>query len=206
MTGSTASRRGGRVQGNEERASSALAFDDDEAFARWIASQPQDAAGAWVRIAKKGSDGTGIQRRQAIDVALCHGWIDGQGAPCDGSHFLIRFTPRRARSLWSQVNRQRASELMAEGRMTAAGLAQVAAARADGRWERAYPPPSTAAPPEDLQRALSAMPGGLAQFEALSRAERWTCLHGLATVKREDTRARRIAAVVEMLRVRAASR
>lgn len=176
-----------------------LGFDNRTAFEAWMAAQPADAPGAWVKLAKTGAGVVGISRQEAVDAALCHGWIDGQAARYDAAYFLTRFTPRRARSIWSEVNRQRVRSLISEGRVAAAGLAQIAAAKADGRWDAAYAPPSTATVPEDLRAALDVHPDAARAFEALPRSSRWTILFGLVTVKRTETRQRKIAATVAAL-------
>lgn len=176
-----------------------LGFDHRAAFEEWMAGQPADAQGAWVKLAKTGVGVVGISRRDAVDAALCHGWIDGQAAKYDEVYFLTRFTPRRARSIWSEVNRQRVLSLMSEGRVVAAGLAQVEAAKADGRWDAAYAPPSTASVPDDLRAALDSHPEAARAFDALPRSVRWTILYGLVTVKRIETRQRKIAATIDTL-------
>lgn len=175
-----------------------LAFADAAAFAAWLTHQPADAPGIWLRLVKKGG-GPGLAKPDAIDVALCHGWIDGQQAPGDDRSWLTRFTPRGRRSQWSAINRARAGELIAAGRMTPAGLARIEAARADGRWDRAYAPASTAAVPDDLRAALDATPAAAAFFATLTGAKRYAVLHRIATVKRPETRARKIAGFVAML-------
>jgi uncharacterized protein YdeI (YjbR/CyaY-like superfamily) len=130
---------------------------------------------------------------------LCNGWIDGQSATYDDGYFLTRFTPRRRKSNWSEINRTRAQELIAEGRMAPRGLAQVEAAKVDGRWDAAYPSSSTATLPKDLRRALKASPKAAALFDRLTRPNRWAVIYGLAIVKRDDTRVRKIANVIAML-------
>lgn len=176
-----------------------LGFDSRAAFEEWMAAQPANARGAWVKVAKTGAGVVGISRQDAVDAALCQGWIDGQAAKYDAAYYLSRFTPRRARSLWSQVNRQRVQSLISEGRVASAGLAEVEAAKADGRWDAAYAPPSTATVPEDLRAALDAHPDAARAFEALPRSSRWTILFGLVTVKRTETRQRKIAATIAKL-------
>ena len=176
-----------------------LGFPDGPAFEHWLTAQPASAPGVWVKLAKKLAGVAGISKPQALDVALCHGWIDGQAAKYNDAYFLTRFTPRRPRSNWSEVNRSRALELIAEGRMTLAGMARIEAAKADGRWDAAYAPPSTATVPNDLREALDASPEAAPIFEALSRPSRWAVLYGLATVKKAETRARKIAAIIAML-------
>lgn len=149
------------------------AFDDDAAFDRWLEAEPRTSPGFWMKIGKKGTTPAGISKAAAIDVALCHGWIDGQQHPCDDRYWLTRFTPRRVDSRWSQVNRERVVELTAQGRMKPAGLAEVRAAQDDGRWDAAYAPASTAEPPSDLPIALDASPQAAATFAAMKRRERY---------------------------------
>jgi uncharacterized protein YdeI (YjbR/CyaY-like superfamily) len=136
---------------------------------------------------------------EVLDVAICFGWIDGQRRPHDETFFLQRFTPRGPRSKWSQLNRDKALRLIEEGRMRAAGQAQVEAARADGRWDAAYEPQSRATIPEDLQRELDANPKAKAFFETLRGQNRYAFLFRLADAKRPETRARRLAQFVAML-------
>jgi uncharacterized protein YdeI (YjbR/CyaY-like superfamily) len=128
-----------------------LSFSDQAAFDAWLSRQPSGCAGAWVKFAKKGAGIVTLTKAEAIDCALCHGWIDGQLQPYDDQSWLTRFTPRRPRGKWSENNRKRAAELIAAGRMRAGGLRAVAAAQADGRWTAAYAPASTASVPPDLQ-------------------------------------------------------
>jgi uncharacterized protein YdeI (YjbR/CyaY-like superfamily) len=130
---------------------------------------------------------------------LCHGWIDGQSDKYDAESWLIRFTPRRPRGKWSEVNVRRVGELIAAGRMRPAGQAEVDAAKADGRWAAAYPPQSSATVPEDLQAALDAVPAAAAFFATLKGANRYAILHRIGAVKKPETRARKIVQFVEML-------
>jgi uncharacterized protein YdeI (YjbR/CyaY-like superfamily) len=176
-----------------------LSFRDGESFEQWLDRQPADAAGAWLKLPKKSAGEPGLTKSEAIDAALCHGWIDGQLDTYDNTHWLVRFTPRRARSKWSEVNRRRATELLAEGRMRASGLAQIEAAKADGRWDAAYAPASSAAVPADLQQALDASPKAAAFFSTLKGANRYAILYRIGSVKRPETRARKIADYVAML-------
>jgi uncharacterized protein YdeI (YjbR/CyaY-like superfamily) len=131
--------------------------------------------------------------KEAIDAALCHGWIDGQLDKYDEAYWLVRFTPRKRASKWSEVNRTRAVELIAQGRMHPAGLAEIEAAKADGRWDAAYAPASTAQVPPDLQAALDVSPEAAAFFATLKGANRYAILYRISTAKRPETRARRIA-------------
>jgi uncharacterized protein YdeI (YjbR/CyaY-like superfamily) len=175
-----------------------LSFRDSESFEEWLDGQPADAAGAWLKLPKK-SAAPGLTKAEAIDAALCHGWIDGQLDKYDDKYWLVRFTPRRPRSKWSQVNKRRASELLAEGRMRKSGAAQIEAARADGRWTTAYASASSAKVPADLQDALSRNPKAAKFFATLRGASRYSILYRIGSVKRPETRARKIAEYVAML-------
>ncbi|HEX8061870.1 MAG TPA: YdeI/OmpD-associated family protein [Allosphingosinicella sp.] len=184
----------------EERAGlPILAFADAEALERWLEGQPAGAPGLWIKLAKAGSGIASVTKAEAIDAALCHGWIDGRLDRYDDRHWLVRFTPRKARSLWSQVNRDRAAELIAAGRMRPGGLAQVEAAKADGRWDAAYAPASRAEVPADLQAALERSPAAATFFATLTGANRYAILYRIGAVKKAETRARRIAEFVAML-------
>ena len=176
-----------------------IGFADAAAFEHWTDAQPPDAPGLWVKFSKTGSGVASVSKTEAIDVALCHGWIDGQLERYDEASWLTRFTPRKPRSKWSQINRTRALQLIKQGRMRPQGLAQVEAARADGRWEAAYAPSSTAEPPPDLQAALNANPKAAAFFATLKGANRYAVLYRIAAVKKPETRARKIAGFIAML-------
>src|SRR6187402_2699110 len=126
-----------------------IGFERAAVFDAWLGAEPRTSKGLWLKLAKKGAKVASLTKSEAIDAALCHGWIDGQLDKYDDTHWLVRFTPRKARSRWSQVNRKRAAELLAEGRMCSAGLAQIEAAKSDGRWAAAYAPASTAEVPAD---------------------------------------------------------
>jgi len=165
---------------------SAAAWDD------WLVANGAESAGVRLRIAKKGGDVRSPKYAEAVEVGLVHGWIDSQSSRLDDASYLQRFTPRRARSPWSKINRAAAERLIADGRMQPGGLAQVEAARADGRWERAYDGPATAEVPADLQRALDSHPAAAAAFAALDRTNRYAILHRIQTVKRAETRARNV--------------
>ena len=140
-----------------------------------------------------------MTKPEAIDAALCYGWIDGQLDKYDDKHWLVRFTPRKAGSKWSQVNRTRATELLESGRTHARGLAQIEAAKADGRWEAAYAPASKAEVPADLQAALDQSPEAAAFFATLTGSNRYAILYRIGAVKKRETRARKIAEFVAML-------
>ncbi|ABP64201.1 conserved hypothetical protein (plasmid) [Novosphingobium aromaticivorans DSM 12444] len=176
-----------------------LLFAAQAAFEDWLAQQPEGAPGAWLRFAKKGAAITSLTKAEAIDAALCHGWIDGQLDKYDAESWLIRFTPRKARSKWSEVNRTRAEELIAAGRMRPRGLAEVDRAKADGRWAAAYAPASTAMVPEDLAQALAASTKAAAFFAMLTGDNCYAVLYRIGAVNRAETRARKIAEFVAML-------
>ncbi|GAO38169.1 hypothetical protein SCH01S_09_00160 [Sphingomonas changbaiensis NBRC 104936] len=184
----------------EERAGlPIMAFPDAGALECWLEIQPTNSKGFWLKLAKASSRRTSVTKTEAIDAALCHGWIDGQLDKYDDEHWLVRFTPRKPGSKWSQLNRTRATELIEAGRMRAGGLAQVEAAKSDGRWDVAYAPASTAEVPADLQAALDQSPEAAAFFATLSGANRYAILYRIGAVKKPETRARKIAAFVAML-------
>jgi uncharacterized protein YdeI (YjbR/CyaY-like superfamily) len=176
-----------------------LAFADARAFDAWLQSQGPMAPGLWLKLAKKGAPERTLTRSEAIDAALCHGWIDGQLDAYNDHSWLIRITPRKPRSKWSELNRRRASDLLAEGRMRPAGLAQIETAKTDGRWDRAYAPASVAEPPPDLAVALDANPKAAAFFGTLTGANRYAILYRIGAVKTPETRARKVAQFVAML-------
>jgi uncharacterized protein YdeI (YjbR/CyaY-like superfamily) len=176
-----------------------MTFADAAAFEAWLAAQPRTSKGLWLRLAKKGAGFASLSKAEAIDAALLHGWIDGQLDKYDETSWLVRFTPRKPTSKWSQVNRRRALELIAAGRMRPAGLAEVEAAKADGRWEAAYAPASTAQPPPELQAALAASPRAAAFFATLTGANRYAVIYRAGAAGKPETRAARIAKLVAML-------
>ena len=138
-----------------------LAFPDREALEEWLEKECRSSKGVWLKLAKKEMGIASVSKAEAIDAALCFGWIDGQLDKYDAQHWLIRMTPRRPRSKWSARNRARALELIAEGRMRAEGMAEIEAAKADGRWDAAYAPQSGAEVPADLQAASAQAREGL---------------------------------------------
>ena len=176
-----------------------LAFPDQEAFEAWLEEHHATAPGLWIRIAKKASGIPTVTAAQAIETCLCFGWIDGQRRAGDETTFLQRYTPRRSRSKWSKINREKVERLIAEGRVRPSGLAEVERAKADGRWDAAYDSPSRIQVPDDLQRALDAEPRAKAEFAQLDSTNRYAILYRVHDAKRPETRARRIATFVEML-------
>jgi uncharacterized protein YdeI (YjbR/CyaY-like superfamily) len=177
-----------------------LIVRDAAAWREWLGENHADPAGVWLVLAKKGTEKpTSLTYDQALEEALCHGWIDGQARRRDEATYRQRFTPRRKRSAWSRRNTGIAERLRAEGRMHPAGHAEVERAKADGRWEAAYAGPATIEVPTDLTEALAAEPKALALFETLNSQNRYAILYRIATAKRADTRARRIGEFVAML-------
>jgi uncharacterized protein YdeI (YjbR/CyaY-like superfamily) len=176
-----------------------LQFDSQPGWAAWLERHHDRSQGAWLKLAKKASGVETINHAQALEEALCFGWIDGQSARFDETFYLIRFTPRRARSKWSQINRTKAELLIKQRRMKPSGLTEVQTAKDDGRWDAAYPPASGASVPDDLQRALDENPEANAFFRTLTGARRYAILYRLHDAKRPETRARRIADYVAML-------
>lgn len=176
-----------------------VAFDGATAWEAWLTAQPQGSAGLWVKFAKAHTGISTVSKQEAIDGALCHGWIDGQLDKFDGDYWLIRFTPRKPRSKWSDKNRKRAEELFAAGRIAPAGLEEIERAKADGRWAAAYAPQSTATVPDDLAAALAASPAAQALFGRLDATNRYAILHRVHEAKRTETRSNRIEKFIAML-------
>lgn len=177
-----------------------LSFATPGELEAWLGEHAEDSDGIWLKFAKKGSGIRSVVYPEALETALCHGWIDGQVKRLDEDHYLQRFTPRRARSKWSKRNRKMAERLIAEGRMRPAGLAEVERAQRDGRWEEAYDSPSTATVPADFQAALDAEPAAAEFFSGLGSTKRYPFLYRIQDAKRPETRAKRIAEYVELLR------
>ncbi len=169
------------------------------ALRAWLLNHHATSPGVWLALTRKGGTVTTLTWQQAVDEALCVGWIDGQGRKRDDETSSIRFTPRRPRSSWSQRNVGHVTRLQAEGRMLPAGRAAVEAARADGRWEAAYAAPSEAQVPAALAAAIAAEPAAQAMFDVLTKTNRYALIHRLASVKRAETRERRIMEFVAML-------
>jgi uncharacterized protein YdeI (YjbR/CyaY-like superfamily) len=174
-------------------------FPSRAGWAAWLSEHHASTDGVWLKIAKRGSGLDTVSYSEALDVALCHGWIDGQKAALDDRHWLQRFTPRRPRSKWSKSNRARAVELIERGEMTPAGLREVERAKRDGRWDEAYDSQSTATVPPDLRRALDENEDARRFFATLNSVNRYAILYRIQDAKRPETRARRIARYVEML-------
>src|SRR5215207_7371511 len=175
-------------------------FATPDAFDRWLRKHHAKASCIWVKYAKKKSGIPSIDWNQAVDVALCFGWIDGQAKGVDETYAIQRFTPRGSRSKWSKLNRERVARLTEAGRMQPAGLAEVERAKADGRWESAYDSPANAKVPDDLAKALAKSVKAKKFFDSLSSTNRYAILYRLQEAKKPETRARRLAKFVDMLK------
>jgi uncharacterized protein YdeI (YjbR/CyaY-like superfamily) len=178
-----------------------LGFADQAAWESWLAQRHASSPGVWLKIAKKGS-AAGVSYPEALEVALCYGWIDGQKGALDDQYWLQRFTPRKPGSRWSKINTEKAAELIEAGRMRPAGMREVELAREDGRWDAAYAGQRSMAVPEDLERELAGNEAARAFFATLSSVNRYAILYRIADAKRPETRARRIAKYVAMLAAR----
>jgi len=165
----------------------------------WMGVHGEESDGIWLKFAKKDSGIESVFYAEAVEIALSHGWIDGQAKRFDDHHYLQRFTPRRPRSKWSRINREKVERLIAEGRMRAAGLREIERAKEDGRWDDAYDSPSTATVPDDFQVALDAEPAAAEFFASLGSTKRYSFLYRITDAKRPETRAKRIAEYVELL-------
>lgn len=174
-------------------------FADPADLESWLEECHQSSAGVWLKIAKKGSGERSVTYAEALELALCFGWIDSQKRGFDEAFFLQRFTPRRPRGRWSKINREKAEALIEAERMRPAGLAEVAAAKADGRWEAAYAGQRTAKVPKDLQRELDANPAAREFFDSLDSANRYAIVYRLDEAKKPETRERRLRKFVAML-------
>lgn len=172
---------------------------DRRDWENWLQLHHADSPGVWLQIAKKGAERASVSYAEALETALCFGWIDGQKKSLDEHSWLQRFTPRRPRSIWSKTNCAKAQALVEQGRMQAAGLKEMELAKADGRWVNAYDSASTISMPEDLQLALDAEPAAAAFFATLNSANRYAVLWRVQTAKKAETRARRIKQYVDML-------
>lgn len=176
-----------------------LLFATPAELEAWLEDNHAAAEGVWLKIAKKGSGVESVTYAEALELALCFGWIDSQKRGFDEKHFLQRFTPRRPRGRWSKINREKAEALLAEGSVRPAGMAEVEAAKADGRWEAAYAGQRTAKIPEDLQHELDASPAAAQFFAGLDSANRYAIVYRLNDAKKPETRERRLRKFVAML-------
>lgn len=175
-----------------------LAFKTQRAFAAWLKKNHAKAPGVWLKLAKKGA-GASVSYAEAVEVALCYGWIDGQGKSYDETAWLQKYTPRRARSPWSKINRDRAEALIRAGRMQPAGLAAIEAAKSDGRWAAAYDSPRTAVAPADFLAELERHPQAKAFYSTLNSVNRYAITYRLQSAKKAETRARRLQQFIDML-------
>lgn len=176
-----------------------VASGSQHAWEAWVADHHTTSSGVWLKIAKQGSGIQTVSHLEALDVALCYGWIDAKRVKFDSDSFLQRFTPRTSRSRWSKINCGKATRLMEQGRMQAAGLREIERARADGRWDAAYEGQSTATVPADLQRELELNNRARAFFSTLDSRNRYSILYRLQDTRNPETRARRLKKFVEML-------
>ncbi len=176
-----------------------IPFASSDAWEAWLADNHASMDGVWLKLAKKGSGIESVSFAEALNVALCYGWIDSQARKFDDEYWLQRFTPRRPRSKWSKVNRQKVTDLIERGEMKPAGLREVERAKADGRWDAAYDAPSTATVPDDLRRELDQSEKAKDFFETLDSRNRYAILHRIQDAKKPETRARRIEKYVTML-------
>ncbi|MEW2316897.1 YdeI/OmpD-associated family protein [Streptomyces bauhiniae] len=176
-----------------------VAFASAEAFEAWLGENHAVSPGIWLKLRKKAPGVVALDYAQALEVALCYGWIDGQKAKLDDQWWLQRFTPRTPRSKWSKVNRDKVAALTEQARMRPPGQAEIDRAKADGRWEAAYDGAKTATVPDDLMAALNAAPAAAEFFENLDRQNRYAILYRLQDAKKPETRARRIEKYVAML-------
>lgn len=176
-----------------------LPFESKKKFSEWLAKQHDKSAGVWLKIAKKATGIPSVTYAEALDVALCYGWIDGQKGSFDDKYFLQKFTTRRPKSIWSKINVEKAEQLIASGEMKPAGLKAIEAAKQDGRWAAAYEGQRTISVPEDFQSVLEKNQKAKAFFETLKGANRYAFLFRIQTAKKTETRAKRISQFVEML-------
>jgi uncharacterized protein YdeI (YjbR/CyaY-like superfamily) len=176
-----------------------LFFATQDEWEAWLDAEHAGSDGVWLKFAKKGSGVETVVYAEALEVALCYGWIDSQVKTLDERFYLQKFTPRRAKSKWSRINRDKIEELTKQGRMKPAGLEQVELAKADGRWEAASAPPSSMEVPDDLRAALDASPKAAEFWAGLNKSNRFAILYQLQDAKKPETRARRLEKFVGML-------
>lgn len=176
-----------------------LTFKNQAEWESWLDLNESAATGAWLRLARKAAGQQTVSYAEAIESALCHGWIDGQKRAESEHHWLQRFTPRTARSIWSRINKAKADALISAGRMRPAGMREIERARQDGRWDAAYSSASTSTIPDDLQKALDANKKANVFFASLNSQNRYAILFRIQNVKKADTRARKITQFIEML-------
>jgi uncharacterized protein YdeI (YjbR/CyaY-like superfamily) len=188
---------------SEPDAAEVIAFRDAAEFEAWLAEHVEHSAGVWLKIAKKGSGVASLTDDEAVDIGLCYGWISGQRKAFDQVYYLQKYVPRRPRSRWSRVNVRKVEELIAAGRMRPPGLAEVDAAKADGRWDAAYESQKRATVPPDLAAALAASPVASSVFDSLSRTAQYAVILDVVTARTEKTRVAHISKAIAELEVRA---
>ena len=176
-----------------------ISFASSAAWEAWLEEHHGTSDGLWMKLAKKGTGIRSVTLAEAIQGALCYGWVDSQADKFDDERWLLKFTPRRPKSKWSKVNRERVAKLIAEGRMKPAGLHEIERAKSDGRWDAAYDPPSKATVPDDLRLELDGNQRASAFFDTLDGTNRYAILYRIQEARRPETRARRIAKYVTML-------
>jgi len=176
-----------------------MSFKHQKAWETWLSKHFDSSTGLWLRIAKKSAELQSVTYQEAIEVALCYGWIDGQKKPYDERSWLQKFTPRGPKSIWSKINRAKGLELLRLGRMRPAGLAAIVSAKENGRWDAAYDSHSTAVPPSDFQTALNKSPKAKAFFATLNSQNKYSILFRIQTAKKVETRQKRIEKFVQML-------
>ncbi len=188
----------------EPDAAEVIAFRDAAEFEDWLADHVDESAGVWLKIAKKGSGIASLTDDEAVDIGLCYGWISGQRKSFDEEHYLQKYVPRRPKSRWSQVNVRKVAELTAQGRMRPSGLAEVEAAKADGRWDAAYESQREATVPPDLAAALAASPRAATAFASLSKTSQYAVILDVVTARAPRTRAAHISKAIAELEARGA--
>jgi uncharacterized protein YdeI (YjbR/CyaY-like superfamily) len=176
-----------------------MLFEDQKNWAAWLEQNHAASSGLWLRLAKKASGLNSVSYAEAVEAALCYGWIDGQAKSYDASSWLQKFTPRGVKSIWSKINREKAQKLIESSQMKPAGLKAVEAAKQDGRWEAAYDSPSNATVPSDFQAELDKNAQAKAFFATLNSTNRYAILHRIQTAKKAETRTKRIQQFIEML-------
>jgi uncharacterized protein YdeI (YjbR/CyaY-like superfamily) len=176
-----------------------IAFESEAAWEQWLEEHHATSAGLWLKIAKKESGKASILYPEALKVALCFGWIDGQKGKFDKHYWLQRFTPRRSGSPWSRINREKATELIAQGKMREVGLKEIEQAKADGRWEAAYESQSQISVPDDFQAMLDVNPAAQAFFDQLNSLNRYAILYRITSAKKAETRQKRMEKFIAML-------
>jgi len=176
-----------------------LPFESKKKFADWLAKQHDKSAGLWLKLAKKGAEISSVTYKEAVEIALCYGWIDGQAGSVDEKYWLVKFTPRRPKSIWSKINVEHVERLIASGEMKPSGLKAVEAAKQDGRWDAAYSSQKNIEVPVDFRSALTKNKKAKSFFESLTSAKRYSFLFRIETAKKAETREKRIRQFVEML-------